>query len=131
MVFASFTTILNPSSANVINAKPDRYLTDATLSSNSALLADPYERDHWMFGAGRRICPGMIVAEREIWLTISRMLWAFDMVQIPEKPIDLKEYDGMSGRSPVLFEIVLKPRFDRMGEVLEAEMREWKGKAMF
>ncbi|KAF2450909.1 cytochrome P450 [Karstenula rhodostoma CBS 690.94] len=109
---------------------PDRYFTDTTLSSTSANLADPYERDHWMFGAGRRICPGMLVAEREIWLAISRMLWAFDMVQIPEKPIDLKEYDGMSGRSPVPFDVRLEPRFEGVGEVLEREMREmrgWKG----
>ena len=78
-----------------------------------------------MFGAGRRICPGMLVAEREIWLTISRMLWAFDMIQIPEKPIDLKEYDGLSGRSPVPFEIMLKPRFEGVGEVIEREMGKW------
>jgi cytochrome P450 len=78
-----------------------------------------------MFGAGRRICPGMLVAEREIWLAISRMLWAFDMIQIPEKPIDLKEYDGLSGRSPVPFEIMLKPRFEGVGEVIEREMGKW------
>lgn len=83
-----------------------------------------------MFGAGRRICPGMIVAEREIWLAISRMLWAFDMVQIPERPIDLKEYDGLSGRSPVPFEIVLNPRFDGVGEVIGNEMKKWKSEGM-
>ena len=111
-------------------AQPDRYLNDPLPTSASANLADPYARDHWMFGAGRRICPGMIVAEREIWLAISRMLWAFDMVQIPEKPIDLKEYDGMSGRSPVPFEVILKPRFDGMGDVVESEMAKWRGRGM-
>ncbi|KAF2006507.1 cytochrome P450 [Amniculicola lignicola CBS 123094] len=98
---------------------PDRYFDDSLLSSTSSNLPDPYARDNWMFGAGRRICPGMLVAEREIFLAISRMLWAFRMVQILEKSIDLKEYDGKSGRSPVPFEIVLKPRFKGMGMVLE------------
>ncbi|CAG8891773.1 unnamed protein product [Penicillium egyptiacum] len=67
----------------------------------------------------RRVCPGMIVAEREIWLTISRMLWAFDMYEIPGEPIDLKEYDGLSGRSPVPFRIGLKPRHDNVAKLLE------------
>ncbi|CCM00858.1 uncharacterized protein FIBRA_02904 [Fibroporia radiculosa] len=97
---------------------PERYINDSTNNTESANLADPYERDHWMFGAGRRICPGMIVAEREIWLAISRMLWAFNMVEIPDKPIDLKEYDGLSGRSPVPFHIKLVPRHENVAKVL-------------
>ncbi|KAF2017474.1 cytochrome P450 [Aaosphaeria arxii CBS 175.79] len=107
----------NPDNPSEFN--PDRYIDDPTLSSTSANLSDPFARDHWMFGAGRRICPGMMVAEREIWLTIARMLWAFEMIQIPEKPIDLKEYDGLSGRSPVPFEIQLKPRFEGVEKVLQ------------
>ncbi|CCM06720.1 uncharacterized protein FIBRA_09014 [Fibroporia radiculosa] len=97
---------------------PERYVNDSTNNTESANLADPYERDHWMFGAGRRICPGMIVAEREIWLAISRMLWAFNMIEIPGEPIDLKEYDGLSGRSPVPFRIKLVPRDENVAKVL-------------
>lgn len=73
-----------------------------------------------MFGAGRRICPGMWVAEREIWLAISRLIWAFDLEAVPAHPIDLKEYDGLSGRSPVPFQIRLKPRHENVGRVLSA-----------
>ncbi|KAF9499951.1 cytochrome P450 [Pleurotus eryngii] len=97
---------------------PERYIKDSTLSSESANLANPYERDHWMFGAGRRICPGMWVAEREIFLCISRILWAFRMHEIPGEPIDLKEYDGLSGRSPVPFRIRMVPRDGRVKDVL-------------
>ncbi|KJA17634.1 hypothetical protein HYPSUDRAFT_1102684 [Hypholoma sublateritium FD-334 SS-4] len=96
---------------------PDRYINDATLSSESANLANPMERDHWMFGVGRRICPGMWVAEREVFLAISRMLWAFKMDEIPGYPIDLKEYDGLSGRSPVPFHIKLTARHDQVEKV--------------
>ncbi|KZV99013.1 cytochrome P450 [Exidia glandulosa HHB12029] len=97
---------------------PDRYLDHVYSTSDSANLPDPYERDHWMFGAGRRICPGIMVAEREIWLTISRMLWCFRMEQIPGEPIDLKEYDGKSGRSPVPFRIRCIPRHENVAKVL-------------
>ncbi|KAF7332959.1 Cytochrome P450 [Mycena venus] len=100
---------------------PERYIRDSLTAADSANLADPYQRDHWMFGAGRRICPGMIVAEREIWLTISRMLWAFTMESLPDEPIDLKEYDGLSGRSPVPFRINLIPRHPNVAKVLGME----------
>jgi cytochrome P450 len=66
--------------------EPERFFNDPFLSSTSARLSDPHMRDHWMYGAGRRICAGMLVAEREIWLTVSRMLWAFEMIEIPDKP---------------------------------------------
>ena len=61
----------------------------------------------------------MIVAEREIWLTISRMLWAFNMYEVPGEPIDLREYDGLSGRSPIPFKILLEARHANVAKVLE------------
>ncbi|KAF8878782.1 cytochrome P450 [Infundibulicybe gibba] len=97
---------------------PERYINDGTSSAESANLSNAMERDHWMFGVGRRICPGMWVAEREVWLAISRMLWAFRMEEIPGEPIDLKEYDGLSGRSPVPFRIKMIPRDEKVAEVL-------------
>ncbi|KAJ7648055.1 cytochrome P450 [Roridomyces roridus] len=122
VVLNTFTMHHDPKRhANPDKFDPERYMHDNLTSAESANLADPYERDHWMFGAGRRICPGMIVAEREIWLTISRMLWAFTMEALPEEPIDLKEYDGLSGRSPVPFRINLIPRDAKVAQVLALE----------
>ncbi|KAK7707969.1 hypothetical protein SLS64_006791 [Diaporthe eres] len=105
---------------NPMEFNPDRYIGDSLTSAQSSNLSDPYQRDHWMFGAGRRICPGMIVAEREIWLAISRLIWAFTLEQVPGHPIDLREYDGLSGRSPVPFHIRLIPRHDNVKRVLDA-----------
>ncbi|EKM48214.1 uncharacterized protein PHACADRAFT_203097 [Phanerochaete carnosa HHB-10118-sp] len=97
---------------------PDRYINDHYTNTESANLADPYQRDHWMFGAGRRICPGIPLAEQEIFLAIAGLLWAFNMEQLPNEPIDLTEYDGLSGRSPVPFRIKMTPRDGRVKEVL-------------
>ncbi|KAF8638157.1 hypothetical protein AX17_002400 [Amanita inopinata Kibby_2008] len=97
---------------------PERYINDSTSSAESANLSNPMERDHWAFGIGRRICPGILVAEREIFLGISRMLWAFKMEQVPEAQIDLKEYDGLSGRSPVPFKVRLVPRHENVAKIL-------------
>lgn len=79
------------------------------------------QRDHWVFGIGRRVCPGIMVAERELFLVISRMLWAFDMGEIPGEPVDLKEYEGLSGRSPKPFRIRLVPRHEGVVGVLEGD----------
>jgi len=66
----------------------------------------------------------MIFAEREIWLTISCMLWAFKMMKLPDKLINLKEYDGLSGRSPVPFRIMVFLRHAGVERVLKGWGRE-------
>jgi cytochrome P450 len=72
-----------------------------------------------MFGAGRRVCPGMLFAEREIFLVVSRLLWAFNMEEFEGRRTDLNKYDGLSARSPVPFVMRLTPRFEGFWEVLE------------
>ena len=66
----------------------------------------------------RRVCPGIILAEKEIFLGLVHMLWAFKIEPIPGVPIDLREYDGVSGRSPVPFIVRLTPRDSSVAEVL-------------
>ncbi|KAK7570068.1 cytochrome P450 [Phyllosticta citricarpa] len=63
---------------------PERYLArrewaDASVAE-LATHADGDARDAWVFGAGRRLCPGVHVAERSLFLGMARMLWAFDVV---------------------------------------------------
>ena len=59
--------------------EPDRYKDDTQSLADSASNPDGSKRDQFTFGAGRRICAGMHVAERSLYLGISRMLWAFDI----------------------------------------------------
>ncbi|OAP61366.1 hypothetical protein AYL99_03569 [Fonsecaea erecta] len=47
----------------------------------AALASDIRDRDHWTFGAGRRICPGIHVAEGTMLLAMARILWAFDIAK--------------------------------------------------
>lgn len=101
-------------------------------------------RDHFTFGAGcvlglssglmassnynmssgissRRICPGIHVAERELWLGISRLLWAYSFHALPNEPISLQEYEGRSGRTPMPFRLRLLPRHENLGVMLDAQ----------
>lgn len=57
---------------------PARFLGDETTAAESAASVDVARRDHFTFGATRRICPGMHVAERTLFLSIARLLWGFD-----------------------------------------------------
>ncbi|KAI0707484.1 cytochrome P450 [Cerioporus squamosus] len=97
---------------------PERYLNDSLPSAESAHLPDPMDRDHWSFGIGRRICPAVILAEKEIFLGLAHMLWAFSIEPVPCEPIDLTEYDGVSGRSPVPFRVKLFPRDSNVVEAI-------------
>ncbi|KAJ7122896.1 cytochrome P450 [Mycena epipterygia] len=97
---------------------PDRYMGDDLSCAESAKLSNVMERDHWTFGAGRRICPGLVAAERELWLAISRILWTFTVHAIPSEPISLEEYEGMSGRTPLPFRVKFEPRHEHVHEVL-------------
>lgn len=66
---------------------PERYLPYELSAAAYVNIADPNQRDHFSYGAGRRICPGLHVAEKSLFLNISRLLWGFD---IRKKKVDGK-----------------------------------------
>lgn len=59
---------------------PSRYLAYPHKSGVYAAAADARERDHFDFGAGRRICPGMHLAENSLFITIAKLVWAFEIL---------------------------------------------------
>ncbi|KAF2462454.1 cytochrome P450 [Lineolata rhizophorae] len=61
--------------------KPERYLNHTSSAADYMNSADPYDRDHFGYGAGRRACPGVHVAERSLFINIARTLWGFDITK--------------------------------------------------
>jgi len=57
---------------------PTRYDAKVTGVESNAISQDSPKRFHFTFGAGRRVCPGFHVAERGLFIAISRMLWGFN-----------------------------------------------------
>lgn len=57
---------------------PGRYLHMTGLADEYAHAADPEARDHYAYGVGRRLCPGIHLAERTIFVITAKLLWAFD-----------------------------------------------------
>jgi cytochrome P450 len=58
---------------------PSRYLDHSLSAADYINASNPFERDHFTYGAGRRVCPGVHVAERSLYINISRVLWGFNI----------------------------------------------------
>lgn len=85
-------------------AEPDRFepmrYYDYPHSAADALnLKDANERDHFAYGAGRRVCAGIHVAEVSLFIAVAHLLWTFDIEYARDKqgnkiPINTLGYNG-------------------------------------
>ena len=64
---------------NPTQFQPERYLNYPLPAAAYINAADPNDRDHFSYGAGRRVCPGVHLAEKSLYLNIARVLWAFNL----------------------------------------------------
>ncbi|KAK5459729.1 hypothetical protein LTS15_003858 [Exophiala xenobiotica] len=110
---------------------PSRYLDYPLKAGQYVGQADPECRDHWSFGGGRRICPGMHLAENSLFILCAKFLWAFE----PRPPLnDAGEEDKIvitedhyeSGTTtlPKPFRCRLIPRNDQIVETVKAEWEQ-------
>jgi cytochrome P450 len=122
--------------------KPERYIHDTQSLYDSAANADGTKRDMFTFGAGRRICPGMHVAERSLFLGISRILWAFDFKPVVDSagnkilPDQEKLTQGfvcmpeefqadITPRSQARAELVRREWHDAEKQYLDSQTKQW------
>lgn len=112
---------------------PSRFADDNTTAAESAQSPDVSKRDHFTFGSGRRICPGMHVADRTLFLSISRLLWGFDFSkakrmttgtdgkevwrEVTPDPDDV--VDGVLAHA-VPFPATIRPRSERHAELIRS-----------
>ena len=68
---------------------PERFAKDDRSAAVSALSKNYMDRDHFHYGFGRRLCPGVHVAEASLFIVISRILWAFDIRPVKHCKLDL------------------------------------------
>ncbi|KAF2768278.1 cytochrome P450 [Teratosphaeria nubilosa] len=95
---------------------PDRFLQWPKFADSYAGSSNYANRDHYGYGAGRRICPGIHLAERTQWRLTSKLLWAFEVQRVidPETkkpiPIDVTQYHEGIAHCPKPYQIALVPR---------------------
>ncbi|KAL4940598.1 hypothetical protein BDV06DRAFT_213320 [Aspergillus oleicola] len=64
------------------NFNPMRYMKEPYWSMTTAEAmntSQPDSRDHYAFGAGRRSCSGVHVAQNSLFINIARTLWGFNV----------------------------------------------------
>lgn len=107
---------------------PDRYEGDLLSLYDSASNPDGTRRDQFTFGAGRRICPGIHVAERSLFLGIARVLWAFDILPKldDEGKAILPDQEKLTQGFVCMPEPFSARLVPRSGERVEMVRREWK-----
>jgi cytochrome P450 len=109
--------------------KPERYTNRTLLAAEYAASADYENRDHYGYGSGRRICPGIHLAERNLFLAISKLLWAFSFSPGKDShgnpvPIDVSAYSEGFLHCPKPFPCEIKPRSEARRETIMREFGE-------
>ncbi|CAD6582177.1 MAG: hypothetical protein CYPHOPRED_001859 [Cyphobasidiales sp. Tagirdzhanova-0007] len=105
--------------------KPERFIT----SENTFQGVPGAERGHFGFGFGRRVCPGLYIGERSIFIIFSRLLWAFDFgyahdAQGEEIPIDENEYTSGFSSHPKPFLCSITPRDAEVTKIVAAHAQQ-------
>lgn len=120
--------------------KPERYVKHTKRSAEYAAMADPYARDHFTFGAGRRICPGSRFAENALLIALANMVWAFEIKPPPvvageketgrvaEMNLSDDAFDEAPVKSAKPFKVVFSPRSEARLQIVR---QDWlaQGKA--
>ncbi|KAI1813103.1 cytochrome P450 [Poronia punctata] len=117
---------------------PGRWVHDSTNSAESATLADVTQRDHFVFGAGRRLCQGMHIADRTLFLAISRLLWGFNIRRAVDSKTgveilpDMHDLEDGLFTQPRPFPAAITPRMERTERIREewAKMQDLLDKDM-
>jgi hypothetical protein len=134
--------------------RPERF-ESFPLSSSEYLHKHGAARDHFSFGAGRRAvrtvlslssfqthaadhfsilfliqqCPGSVIAEIDMFVSIARIIWAFDLSTADGRPLDVAPetaFVGSNIRRPRPFEVDFKIRSSARASTIEREMQAAK-----
>ena len=74
--------------------EPNRFKNHHLDAAASAIQPDYLQRDHFNYGFGRRLCPGINVAEQSLFIVVSRVLWAFDIRMKTGHTLDMSSKTG-------------------------------------
>ena len=100
--------------------RPERFLDES-------LTHYPQAQGHSSFGWGRRVCPRQLVAEQGLFITVSRILWAFKISPAidgetgREILVDIDAYTDGFNSKPMPFQCRFEPRRKKYVEIMGRE----------
>lgn len=117
-----------------------RYINDPYSTAEALNTAVPNDRDHFTYGAGRRVCTGIHVAQNSLFILMARTLWAFNLRKAKD-PNTGKVIDPDTSSEngflciPARFPCVFEARSAEKAKIVEKEWTraesqglEWKRK---
>ncbi|KAF4581583.1 hypothetical protein EYR40_009866 [Pleurotus pulmonarius] len=111
---------------------PERWLSP---DGKSTSWGDGFdgERDQWVFGWGRRLCPGSYIAEASFLILLSRIIWGLDF-SAPKDPKtgrdilpDLADEETFSEgfiSIPRIFGVEWHPRSEKHAQIIRSEFED-------
>ncbi|KAI9792802.1 MAG: hypothetical protein M1816_001534 [Peltula sp. TS41687] len=103
---------------------PDRFRDDHLDAAASAVRKDYLKRDHYQYGFGRRLCPGINIAEASLYIVISRVLWAFDIRSRPGHTLNIYAKSAGLVAKPKPFEATIDSRGSSYEIILRQALAE-------
>jgi hypothetical protein len=89
--------------------------------------AEPDPRN-WIFGYGRRVCPGRYVADNAVFMTIAQTLAVFKIEKLVENgrtvEAELKFEPGVVSH-PVPYRTSIKPRSEKHKQLIRAAEKDY------
>ncbi|KAF9221215.1 cytochrome P450 [Gyrodon lividus] len=98
---------------------PERFDPQRWFDRDGKLLSDVR---FYTYGFGRRICPGLYLANQSLYINLALILWSFRIAQCPDAPIDTSAYTDTMISHAAPFEVEFMPR---MEERRLREMVDW------
>ncbi|GAB7349605.1 hypothetical protein MBLNU459_g0292t1 [Dothideomycetes sp. NU459] len=99
--------------------QPERFWPERFLNED---LNNPL-KGHWGFGAGRRVCAGYQVGENNVWIALARLVYCFDFIEDPNRPIDtLSAPWQVHDKAP--FHVEVRPRSPQHAALIERSFKE-------
>lgn len=98
--------------------EPERFTGRTLLAPEYAASADFENRDHYGYGSGKRVCAGIHLGERNLFLAMTKLLWVVDFSEKRDAEgkaiyVDVDPKTGCTEgflRCPKPFAAELKPR---------------------
>ncbi|KAF9233177.1 cytochrome P450 [Melanogaster broomeanus] len=88
---------------------PEKFNPQRWLDSNGQLRTDLW---FYTYGFGRRVCPGLHIANRFVYINLALLLWSFRIAERPDAPIDMDSYAEILISRPTSFELDFVPRME-------------------
>ncbi len=105
---------------------PDRFAPERFLDGSDLKRPFPGERGYMTFGWGRRVCSGQALAEQGVWITVTRLLWAFTIRKARdasgnEIPVDIFAFTNGLNMRPQPFRCDIVPRTEQIRQTIVSE----------